>query len=103
MMLEDEDPKTKAKTPTETNATADLLVYDDAKRLATYTATGGDAGALTSLQGDMSGKRIDLYLKESGNEVERAESDGTVSVKLDKLYATGKHLVYTAAEPIRTC
>jgi lipopolysaccharide export system protein LptA len=65
--------------------------------LATYTSTSATLARLTSPQGDMSGKRIDLYLRESGNEVERAESDDTVSVKLEKLFATGKHLVYTAA------
>ena len=46
----------------------------------------------------MSGNRIDLYLKESGSELERAEADGNVSVKLETLYATCKHLVYTAAD-----
>ena len=97
MIMMDEDPKTKAKTPTVTNASSDLLDYNDAKRLATYTSTSATLARLTSPQGDMSGKRIDLYLKESGNEVERAESDDTVSVKLDKLFATGKHLVYTAS------
>ena len=74
-----------------------MLVYDDAKRLATYTATGTTPARLKNAQGDMSGKRIDLFLKEGGNEVERAEADGNVAVKLDKLFATGRHLVYTAA------
>jgi lipopolysaccharide export system protein LptA len=97
MMLLDEDPKTKTKKPTETRASSDVLVYDDAKRLATYTTTGQGTARLTSAQGDMSGKRIDLYLQESGNELERAEADDTVSVKLEKLYATGRHLVYTAS------
>lgn len=96
MMLMDENPKTKEKKPTVTNASSDLLDYNDAKRLATYTATGETLARLASPQGDMSGKRIDLFLSENGNEIERAESDDTVSVKLEKLYATGKHLVYTA-------
>ena len=86
------------RKPTETVATADNLVYDDAKRLATYTATGPAPATLKTAQGDMRGNRIDLYLKESGSEIERAESDGNVSVKLETLYATSKHLVYTAAK-----
>ena len=98
MMFEDEDPKTKVRKLTETVATADNLVYDDAKRLATYTATGPAPATLKTAQGDMRGNRIDLYLKESGSEIERAESDGNVSVKLETLYATSKHLVYTAAK-----
>jgi len=97
MMLEDEDPKTKVRTLTETRASADMLVYDDAKRLATYTATGKTPASLTSAQGDMRGNRIDLFLKESGNELERAEADGNVSVKQETMFSTGKHLVYTAA------
>jgi lipopolysaccharide export system protein LptA len=96
MILQDEDPKTKVKTPTETKVSGDVLVYDDAKRLATYTATGTTPARLLSVQGDVKGDRIDLYLKESGNELDRAEADGKVTVKLEKLYATGKHSVYTA-------
>ena len=97
MIFEDEDPKTKVRTLTETRANADMLVYDDAKRLATYTATGTTPATLKNAQGDMSGKRIDLFLKEGGSELERAEADGNVAVKLETLYATAKHLVYTAA------
>lgn len=97
MTVMDEDPKTKVKKPTVMNGSSDVLVYDDAKRLATYTATGATLARLTSVQGDMSGTRIDLFLLESGNEVERAVVDGTVSVKLPELVATGMHLVYTQA------
>jgi lipopolysaccharide export system protein LptA len=100
MLFEEEDPKTKVRTPTETRATADMLVYDDAKRLATYTATGTTPANLKNAQGDMSGKRIDLFLKEGGSELERAEADGDVAVKLDTLFATSRHLVYTAATNI---
>jgi lipopolysaccharide export system protein LptA len=96
MILQDQDPKTKVSKPSETRVTADNMVYDDAKRLAIYTATGTTLAHLTSAQGDIKGNRIDLYLKESGNELERAESDGTVSVRQDQLFATGRHLVYTA-------
>jgi lipopolysaccharide export system protein LptA len=97
MMLMDDDPKTKIRKPTETKASSDALVYDDAKRLATYTSTGPTLARLTSAQGDMNGNRIDLFLKESGNELDRAEADGNVTVKLDTLFATGRHLVYTAS------
>ena len=96
MMLEDEDPKTKVRKLTETRASADILVYDDAKRLATYTATGAAPASLKSVDGDMSGNRIDLFLREGGSELDRAVLDVNVAVTLDNLYATGKHLVYTA-------
>ena len=97
MMFEDEDPKSKVRKLTETRANADMLVYDDAKRLATYTATGAKPATLKSPQGDMSGMKIDLYLGESGSQVERAELDVNVAVKVGTLYVTAKHLVYTAA------
>jgi lipopolysaccharide export system protein LptA len=96
MMLIDQDPKTKTRKPMETRATADLLVYDDAKRLATYTATGSTQARLVNAQGDTVGNRIDLFLKENGGELTRAEADGAVSVKLDAMHATGTHAVYTA-------
>jgi lipopolysaccharide export system protein LptA len=97
MLLEDEDPKTKERKLTESRATADMLVYEDAKRPATYTATGQTPARLVSEQGDMRGNRIDLFLQESGSEVERAVLEGNVSVTLDTLFSTGRHLVYTAA------
>ena len=100
MMLTDEDPKTKVRKLTETRATADMLVYDDAKRLATYTATGATPANLKSVDGDMSGNRIDLFLRESGSELDRAVLDGNVSVTLENLFATGQHLVYTAATDV---
>ena len=97
MMIEDEDAKTKARTLTETRATADTLVYDDAKRLATYTATGTTLAKLTNPEGDINGKVIDLYLREGGSELDRVVADTDVTVSLTNMYATGKHLVYTAA------
>jgi LPS export ABC transporter protein LptC len=98
MMLESVDQKTRERVVTQTNATADLMVYDDAKRLATYTATGSTRARLTGAQGDLHGNRIDLYLKEGGSELERAEADTNVEVTDVKLIATGAHMVYTAAD-----
>ncbi len=96
MLLQDEDPKTKVRKLTETRAHADMLVYVDAKRLATYTATGATPASVKSVQGDMSGNIIELYLKENGNELDHAVLDTNVSVKLTTMFATGKHHVYTA-------
>jgi lipopolysaccharide export system protein LptA len=96
MMLQDEDPKTKVRKLTETRATADNLVYVDAKRLATYTSTGNTPASVKSLQGDMSGKIIELFLRENGNELDHAVLDTNVAVKLTNMFATGNHHVYTA-------
>jgi lipopolysaccharide export system protein LptA len=97
MWMQEEDPKTKVKKPSETKGTADELVYDDAKRLATYTSSGKTPARLSTINGDIDGDRIDLFLRESGDELDRAEADSRVAVRLPTLYATGKHMVYTAS------
>jgi lipopolysaccharide export system protein LptA len=97
MILDDVDPKTKERSPTETNATADLLVYNDEKRLATYTAGPSGRAHIVGAQGDLTADRTELYLREGGKELERAVSDGSVVVKESGRTATGQHLVYTAS------
>ena len=79
MMMDDVDPKTKQRTSTETIGTADNFVYEDAKRLATYTSTGTVQAHLVGPTGDLTGKRIDLFLKQGANELERLEADGEVT------------------------
>jgi lipopolysaccharide export system protein LptA len=96
MFLVDTDPQTKERKPTATTVTADELVYDDAKRSAVYTVTGKALAEMKSPQAKMVGRRIDLFLKEGGNELERAEADIDVTVTLSTMVSTGKHLVYTA-------
>jgi lipopolysaccharide export system protein LptA len=99
MIVLAEDEKTKEKKSSESKVTADLLVYEDAKRLATYTVTGKTPAVLNSAEGTITGDKLDLYLKESGNELDRLVADGKlVTTKLEKLYATGKHLVHTAVD-----
>jgi lipopolysaccharide export system protein LptA len=97
MLLDDVDPQTKKKTTTETNATAEVMVYEDAKRLATYLAGPSGRAHIVGAQGDLTADRTELYLREGGKELERAVSDGNVVVKESGRTATGAHLVYTAA------
>jgi LPS export ABC transporter protein LptC len=97
MLMEDVDPKTKQKTVTPTDATSDLLVYDEAKRLAVYTGTPERQAHMQGIHGDMTADRIDVYLQESGNQLERAEAHGTVTVKEGARTAKGNELVYTAS------
>jgi LPS export ABC transporter protein LptC/lipopolysaccharide transport protein LptA len=72
--------------------------YEDATRKATYT---GDAH-LTGTQGDTTAAKIELYLLESGDEIERAEAydDGKNDVTLRDQNRTtkGAHLTYHAAD-----
>jgi lipopolysaccharide export system protein LptA len=98
MFLEEMDSKTKKTRLVETTATGDTLVYEDAKRLATYT-TGPTAKAhIVGTQGDVTADRIQLFLKKDTNELERAEADGNVVVKEGVRTATGQHLTYTPAD-----
>jgi LPS export ABC transporter protein LptC len=78
-------------------ATAGAFKYDDALRRATYT---GDAH-MSGPQGDMTAATIELYLKPSGDEVERAEShDDTnkMTLREQSRTTTGVHMTYTAAD-----
>ena len=95
MFFEETNSKTKKTELVQTTATGDTLVYDDGKRLATYT-TGPTAKAhIVGTQGDVTGDRIDLFLKEGGSELDRAVADGNVTLKEGPRTATGTHLVYT--------
>jgi lipopolysaccharide export system protein LptA len=98
MMLDDVDPKTKQRTSTETTGTADHFVYEDAKRLATYTSAGTVLAHLVGAIGDLTAKRLDLFLKPEENELERLEADGTVTTIENNRTAHGRHLTYTASD-----
>lgn len=102
MLLEEIDPKTKQKKVSVTTATSDLLVYEDAKRLAVYTGSKTKPANMKGPYGDVTSNRIDLYLKEGGEELERAEAHGAVIVKEDLRTAKGDVLVYTAANDTYT-
>jgi LPS export ABC transporter protein LptC len=98
MFFDDVDPKTKERKSTRTTAVADKLVYEDAKRLATYTGDESQLANMAGAQGDLTAERIQLFLKEGGNELERVEADGRVEVKEGQRRAKGDHLTYTAAD-----
>ena len=53
---------------------------------------------MVGTQGDVTADRIQLFLKEGGKELDRAEADGTGDVKEGVRTATGQHLIYTPAE-----
>jgi lipopolysaccharide export system protein LptA len=100
MFFDDVDPKTKERKPMQTTGTADQLVYEDAKRLATYI-TGPTANAhIVGPQGDVTAEKIQLFLKEKDNELERAEADGKVAVKESERKARGDHLTYTSVDEL---
>lgn len=98
MFLEDTDPKSKTKKLERTTATAAVLVYDEAKHLAVYTGAADAQAHIVGPQGDVIGDRIQLFLKATARELERAEADGHVAVEEGQRRAKGEHLTYTAAD-----
>ena len=87
--------KTAKKPPSQpTTTVAEELVYEDAKRRATYTTKAHMNGP----DGDVTADKIELYLTESGNELDRAEADGSVFSRQEKRRAYGDHLTYLAAK-----
>ena len=93
MTLDDVDAA-GARTQTRTTGEGDAFVYDDAKRLATYTGKAHMVGA----EGDLTGEKIELFMKPNANELERVEgygANGNVVVKESRRTATGARLTYT--------
>jgi lipopolysaccharide transport protein LptA len=100
-LLEQSDRKDTGQTKKErvrSVATAEAFKYEEAERRARYT---GDAH-LSGPQGDITAERIDLYLKPSGDEVDRAEAfaaeSGTVTIREQNRKTVGAHLTYTAID-----
>lgn len=94
MMLDEVDAKTGARKATRTVGEADNFVYDDAKRVAIYTGTARIVGP----EGDLTGEKIELFLRANANELERVEAygaNGSVVVKQEGRTATGARLTYT--------
>jgi LPS export ABC transporter protein LptC len=96
-MLEQLDNE-KKKERVKSIATAKNFKYVEAQRRAGYT---GDAH-LSGPQGDITADKIDLYLKESGDEVDRAEAfageSTVVTIREQNRKTTGTHLTYTSAD-----
>jgi lipopolysaccharide export system protein LptA len=85
--------KTVVREKVRTIATAQDLVYEDALRRATYTTNAHAVGA----QGDLVADRIEFYLDETGEALERAEAYTAVTLRQAPRTATGARLTYFAA------
>jgi lipopolysaccharide transport protein LptA len=88
------DEKTKKTSTAVTVGKGDDLVYDDATRRATYTGSAHVSGP----QGDLRGDRIELFLSESGGQLERVEGYTKVTLKAEGRTATGDRMTYYAAD-----
>jgi lipopolysaccharide export system protein LptA len=94
MPITEVDPKTKVRTVTPADGQAELFVYDDGKRMATYTT----AARLVGAQGDLRADRIELFLALGSNDLERLEAYEAVTVREGIRTARGARLTYTAAD-----
>jgi lipopolysaccharide transport protein LptA/LPS export ABC transporter protein LptC len=74
--------------------TANGFKYEDTNRRATYT---GDAH-LNGPEGDVTAQRIELYLKESGDELDRVEAYDAVTLHSESSKTTGLRLTYFDAD-----
>ena len=93
MMMDDVDPKTNVRKSTKSTGESDTFLYDDDKRLATYT---GKAHLIGS-QGDIAAEKLELFLMKDTNELDRVEGYGansSVVVKESSRIATGARLTY---------
>jgi lipopolysaccharide transport protein LptA len=92
-MLEQTNKENK-KERVRSMATAKDLKYEDERRRLTYT---GDAH-MNSPEGDMTAVKIELYLKPSGDELDRAEAYENVTLKEQSRKTTGARMTYTTAD-----
>ena len=82
-------------TRTRSNATAKALAYEDVTHRLTYN---GDAH-LADSAGDLTAAKIELYLKASGDDLDRVEAYDKIKLKENGGRATtGNRLTYTGAE-----
>jgi LPS export ABC transporter protein LptC/lipopolysaccharide transport protein LptA len=85
------EQKDKKKERAISTATAKDFTYDDATRRMTYTKDAHMRGP----EGEMTAVRIELFLKPSGDELDRAEAYESVVLREQSRETKGSKLVYT--------
>jgi lipopolysaccharide export system protein LptA len=92
--------KDKKKERVQSTGSSQDLKYEDSIHRLTYTGTAHLVGP----EGDMSAAKIELYLKTSGDELDRAEAFGDATDKMtlreQNRTTTGVHMTYTADREI---
>jgi lipopolysaccharide export system protein LptA len=79
---------------TRSTTTADDFLYEEALRRATYT---GNAH-MNSVEGDVTGAKIELYLQPSGDELDRVETYDKVTLREKSRKTTGTRMTYFAQD-----
>jgi len=90
----DEVDKDKKKRRVRSTATANEFKYEDAPRRATYA---GDAH-MSASDRDLTASRIELYLKPSGDELERVEAYDAVTLRDQNRKISGTRLTHTTSD-----
>ncbi len=90
----EQETKDKRKERTRSVASAGDLKYEEAVRRAAYT---GDAHVIGP-PGDMTATKIELYLKPSGDELERVEGYENVTLRDQNRKTTGARMTYFSAD-----
>jgi lipopolysaccharide transport protein LptA len=90
----EQETKDKRRERVRSVASATDLKYEESVRRATYT---GDAHVIGP-QGDMTATKIELYLKPSGEELERAEGYENVVLRDQNRKTTGARMTYFSAD-----
>ncbi len=86
-------PAPKPAPPKPTFGRAAELIYDEARRQTTFRTNA----SLQGPEGDIKGDRIELFLQEDGNTLDRAEAYDSVTARLDGgRVAIGSRLTYNA-------
>jgi LPS export ABC transporter protein LptC len=87
------DSKDKKKERASSMATAKDFKYADAERRMIYTTDAHMSGP----DGDMTAARIELFLKPSGDELDRAEAYDNVVLREQSRETKGSKLIYTTS------
>jgi lipopolysaccharide export system protein LptA len=90
----EQEGKDKRRERVQTTASSKALHYEESSRRATYI----DDAHVNGPQGDMTAVKVELFLKESGNELERVEAYDTMTLRDQNRETRGSRMTYFAAD-----
>jgi len=90
----EQETKDKKREKVHSTGTSKDFAYEESSRRATYT---GDAH-MNGPQGDMTAAKIELYLKQSGDELDRAEAYDSVTLRDQNRETKGARMTYFSAD-----
>lgn len=94
MIVQDVNPATKVRETTRSTGYGQQMQYDDALRKVTYTTKAHLIGP----QGDLTGETIVLTFGANGQDIERLEASGDVTMKEVDRITIGDELTYDAVK-----